>query len=632
MEKIYNQDTLNSLKHAAKAEIDNTKCRILICSGTGCLAGGSGKIYERMQELVAANPDVEIEFGPEIAHGPEHDHGDNINVKKSGCPGFCQWGPLVRIEPLGVLYTKVKLEDCDEIFEKTIKHGEIINRLLYNQDGVEYVKTEDIPSYKKQTRVVLENCGNIDPENIEEAIACDGYQALAKALFTMTPQEVIDEITEANLRGRGGGGFQTGYKWSQVARQKEKIRYVVCNADEGDPGAFMDQGIMEGDPHKMIEGMLIAAYAVGAQEGYIYVRAEYPLATKRLYRAIAQAEDLGLIGDNIFGTDFSFKLHINRGAGAFVCGEGSALTASIEGNRGMPRVKPPRTVEQGLFGKPTVLNNVETYANVPMIIRKGAAWFKTIGPENSPGTKAFSLTGTVKNTGLIEVPMGTKLGEVIFDIGGGIRGDAQFKAVQIGGPSGGCLTEKDLEVPLDFDSLKKMGAMIGSGGLVVLDSNTCMVEVARFFMNFTQNESCGKCVPCREGTKRMLEILERIVAGKGTLEDLDLLEELANTITETALCGLGKSAALPVMSTLKTFRDEYVEHVVDKKCRSNNCQALRQYVIDPALCKGCSKCARNCPVGAIEGKIKEPFTIDTDKCIKCGACESACPFGAISVK
>ena len=630
MEKIHNLESLNGLKKAAKAVIDNTKCRILICSGTGCLAGGSGKIYERMQELVAENPDVEIEFGPEIAHGPETEHHhDNVSVKKSGCPGFCQWGPLVRIEPQGVLYTKVKVEDCDEIFEKTIKHGEIIDRLLYNQDGTSYIKTEEIPSYKKQTRVVLENCGNIDPENIEEAIACDGYQALAKALFTMTPQEVIDEIMEANLRGRGGGGFQTGYKWSQVARQKEKIRYVVCNADEGDPGAFMDQGIMEGDPHKMIEGMLIAAYAVGAQEGYIYVRAEYPLATKRLYRAISQAEDLGLIGDNIFGTDFSFKLHINRGAGAFVCGEGSALTASIEGNRGMPRVKPPRTVEQGLFGKPTVLNNVETYANVPMIIRKGAQWFKTIGPENSPGTKAFSLTGTVKNTGLIEGPMGTKLGEVIFDIGGGIRGDAQFKAVQIGGPSGGCLTEKDLEVPLDFDSLKKRGAMIGSGGLVVLDSNTCM---ARFFMNFTQNESCGKCVPCREGTKRMLEILERIVAGNGTLEDLDLLEELATTITETALCGLGKSAALPVMSTLKTFRDEYVEHVVDKKCRSHNCQGLKRYVINPDRCKGCSKCARNCPVTAISGKVKEPYTIDPSVCIKCGACESACPFGAIYVE
>ena len=626
MEKIQNLSVLNEIKEQAAKTIEHSKCRILICAGTGCLAGGSGKIHEKMVELVKNNPDVEVHFGPEIAHGSD------IGVKKSGCPGFCQMGPLVRIEPMGVLYTKVKAEDCEEIFEKTIKNGEIIERLLYVEDGKEYQKYEEIPFYKKQTRVVLENCGKIDPENIEEAIANDGYQALAKVLFTMTPDEVIKEISEANLRGRGGGGFQTGYKWSQVARQPEKIRYVVCNADEGDPGAFMDQGIMEGDPHKMIEGMLIAAYAVGAQEGYIYVRAEYPLATSRLRLAIAQAEERGLIGEHIFGTDFSFKLHINRGAGAFVCGEGSALTASIEGNRGMPRVKPPRTVEQGLFGKPTVLNNVETYANVPMIIRKGTQWFKSIGPENSPGTKAFSLTGTVKNTGLIEVPMGTKLREVIFDIGGGIRNGADFKAVQIGGPSGGCLVEEHLETSLDFDSLKKLGAMIGSGGLVVLDSNTCMVEVARFFMNFTQNESCGKCVPCREGTKRMLEILERIVAGNGTLEDLDLLEELANTITETALCGLGKSAALPVMSTLKVFRDEYIEHVVDKKCRSNNCTALRRYAINPELCKGCSKCARNCPVGAITGKIKEPFAIDSEKCIKCGACMDACPFGAIYIE
>ena len=448
----------------------------------------------------------------------------------------------------------------------------------------------------------------------------------------MTPEEIIQEISDSRLRGRGGGGFPTGYKWSQVARQAEKKRYVVCNGDEGDPGAFMDRSIMEGDPHKMIEGMMIAAYAVGAQEGYIYVRAEYPLAISRLKLAIAQAEECGLLGDHILGTDFSFRLHINRGAGAFVCGEGSALTASIEGNRGMPRVKPPRTVEQGLFGKPTVLNNVETFANVPMIIMDGAEWFKSIGPENSPGTKAFALTGSVKHTGLIEVPMGTTLREVIYDIGGGIKGDGKFKAVQIGGPSGGCLVTPHLDVSLDFDSLKKMGAMIGSGGLVVMDNHTCMVEVARFFMNFTQNESCGKCVPCREGTKRMLEILERIVAGNGKVEDLDLLEELANTITETALCGLGKSAALPVMSTLKLFRDEYMEHVVDKKCASHTCAALRRFIISPERCKGCSKCARNCPVGAISGQLREPYVIDTEKCIKCGACESACAFGAIHVE
>ena len=473
---------------------------------------------------------------------------------------------------------------------------------------------------------------HIDAEHIEEYIAHGGYEAISKALFEMKPEEVVKEVLDSNLRGRGGGGFQTGYKWSQVARQKEKTRYVVCNGDEGDPGAFMDRSIMEGDPHKMIEGMMIAAYAVGAQEGYIYVRAEYPLAISRLRLAIEQAEERGLLGENILGSGFSFRLHINRGAGAFVCGEGSALTASIEGNRGMPRVKPPRTVEQGLFGKPTVLNNVETFANVPMIITRGADWFKTLGPESSPGTKAFALTGSVKNTGLIEDPMGTTLREVIYDIGGGIKGDGEFKAVQIGGPSGGCLITQHLDVQLDFDSLKKMGAMIGSGGLVVMDNHTCMVEVARFFMNFTQNESCGKCVPCREGTKRMLEILERIVQGNGEVKDLDTLDELARTITDTALCGLGKSAALPVMSTLKLFRDEYLEHVVDKKCAAHVCTALRRFVISPERCKGCSKCARNCPAGAISGKIKEPFVIDDSRCIKCGACESACAFGAIHIE
>ena len=627
MQKVENREILNQLRDSEGQQIAQSRCRILICAGTGCLAGGSGEVYKKMCELVANEPDVEVQFGAEIAHGD-----GPIDVKKSGCHGFCEMGPLMRIEPMGILYTKVKLEDCEAIFERTIKHGDVIRHLLYKQNGIEYQKQEEIPFYKKQTRLVLENCGHIDAEHINEAIAHGAYQALAKVLFDMTPDQVVNEILESNLRGRGGGGFQTGYKWKQVARQPEKIRYVVCNGDEGDPGAFMDRSIMEGDPHKMIEGMIIAAYAVGAQEGYIYVRAEYPLAISRLKKAIQDAEQCGLLGDHVMGTDFSFRLHINRGAGAFVCGEGSALTASIEGNRGMPRVKPPRTVEHGLFEKPTVLNNVETYANVPMIILKGAAWYKTIGPENSPGTKAFALTGSVKNTGLIEVPMGTTLREVIFDIGGGIKGDADFKAVQIGGPSGGCLITPHLDISLDFDSLKKMGAMIGSGGLVVMDSNTCMVEVARFFMNFTQNESCGKCVPCREGTKRMLEILERIVAGNGALEDLDLLEELATMITETALCGLGKSAALPVMSTLKLFRDEYIEHVVDKKCASHTCSALRRFVISTQLCKGCSKCARNCPVGAISGKIKEPFVIDDAVCIKCGACESNCAFGAIHIE
>ena len=489
--RIQNREELDQIRDMAAAKVSSTKCRILICAGTGCLAGGSGEIYEKMCELTKDCKDVDVEFGAEIAHSERDtdvnadvDKGESVSgieipvaVKRSGCHGFCEMGPLMRIEPLGILYTKVKPEDCEEIFERTIKHGNIIHHLLYKQDGIEYPKQEEIPFYEKQTRLVLKNCGHIDAEHIEEYIAVGGYQSFAKVLFEQTPNDVIETILESNLRGRGGGGFQTGYKWKQVARQQEKIHYIVCNGDEGDPGAFMDRSIMEGDPHKMIEGMLIAAYAVGAQEGYIYVRAEYPLAISRLRLAISQAEDRGLLGEHILGTDFSFHLHINRGAGAFVCGEGSALTASIEGKRGMPRVKPPRTVEQGLFAKPTVLNNVETFANVPMIIEKGAKWYRSIGPENSPGTKAFALTGSVKNTGLIEVPMGTSLREVIYDIGGGIKGDAKFKAVQIGGPSGGCLITPHLDVSLDFDSLKKMGAMIGSGGLVVMDDKLSLIHI-----------------------------------------------------------------------------------------------------------------------------------------------------------
>ncbi len=623
MRRLSTREDLDIARKQCEDRIAGQKIRILICAGTGCLAGGSGRIYEKMCELCKTAPDAEIVFGEEVAHS-------DTDVEKSGCHGFCEMGPLVRIEPYNFLYIKVKPEDCEEIYNTTVLGGKPVERLLYSMNGVTYPAQEDIPFYAKQMRLVLKNCGHIGAEHIEEALAFDGYKALEKALFSMTPEEVIEVIYDSNLRGRGGGGFQTGYKWKQVARQSEKIRYVVCNGDEGDPGAFMDRSVMEGDPHKMIEGMLIAAYAVGAQEGYIYVRAEYPLAVSRLKIAIAQAEEAGLIGDNILGTGFSFKLHINKGAGAFVCGEGSALTASIEGERGMPRTKPPRTVEQGLFGKPTVLNNVETYANVPMIILNGSDWYHSIGTEKSPGTKAFAVTGSINNTGLIEVPMGTTLREIIYDIGGGIKGGKQFKAVQIGGPSGGCLISSDLDVALDFDSLKEKGAMIGSGGLVVMDEDTCMVEVARFFMNFTQNESCGKCVPCREGTMRMLEILEDIVNGRGTMEQLDLLEELGNAITDTALCGLGKSAALPVLSTLRVFRDEYEEHVRDRKCRTGTCKALLSYTIDPDKCKGCSKCARNCPVGAITGEIKSPYKIDQSKCIKCGACMENCPFGAIS--
>ncbi len=613
--------------HALRAKVQKayeleTK-KIIVCAGTGCVAGGSLLIYEKLREL-AAEKNLKIEVALEV-----DPHDESIGLKKSGCHGFCEMGPLLRIDPQGWLYTKVQLEDCEEIIEKTIIGGEPVERLAYKRDGKIYPEQEEIPFYKQQTRVVLEHCGKIDADSLYEYLAIGGYSAFEKVLFDMSADDVISEISKSNLRGRGGGGFPAGRKWEQVKRQKAEQKYVVCNGDEGDPGAFMDRSIMEGDPHRMLEGMMIAGAACGASEGYIYVRAEYPLAVARLKNAIEQAEALGLLGDNILGTDFSFRLHISRGAGAFVCGEGSALTASIEGKRGFPRVKPPRTTEHGLFDCPTVLNNVETYANVAQIIEKGADWYLSLGTETSPGTKAFALTGNISNTGLIEVPMGTTLREIIFDIGGGMRGDGEFKAVQIGGPSGACLTKEHLDLPLDFDTLKKVGAMIGSGGLVVMDSNTCMVEVARFFMNFTQNESCGKCVPCREGTKRMLGILERIVAGEGQDGDIELLLELADTISATALCGLGKSAPSPVVSTIKNFRDEYEAHIYEKRCPAGACQKLKQIVIDPELCKGCSKCARQCPVNAIEGKIKEPFTIDLSKCIRCGSCISACAFKAI---
>ena len=621
----YTRETLSARRVAAKMATDAQTRTVLICAGTGCIAGGSLKIYEYLKEECQRRG---ITVLVNLMDDESQCAGHVINMKKSGCHGFCEMGPLLQIEPEGYLYTHVKLEDCDEIIEKTLIGGEVIERLLYKLDGVAYATHNDIPFYAKQHRVVLENCGTTDAEDLDEYLAKGGYAAFEKALFDMSDEEVCREIMDSGLRGRGGGGFPAGQKWDSVRRQPKGKKYVVCNGDEGDPGAFMDRSIMEGNPHSVIEGMLIAARAAGSDEGYIYVRAEYPLAVTRLKIAIAKAEEAGLLGDNILGTDFSFHLHVNRGAGAFVCGEGSALTASIEGKRGMPRVKPPRTVEQGLWARPTVLNNVETFSAVPLIIRNGATWFRSIGTEKSPGTKAFALTGNVVNTGLIEVPMGTTLREVIFDIGGGIKDGKKFKAVQIGGPSGGCLTEEHLDLPMDFDSLKKLGAMIGSGGLVVMDEDTCMVEVARFFMHFTQNESCGKCVPCREGTRRMLEILERIVANEGTLEDLDLLQELSTTITETALCGLGQSACKPVQSTLKYFRNEYLAHVVDKHCPHCNGRK-KELQIDPALCKGCGKCKRQCPMEAIDGQIRMPHTIDTTKCIKCGACWGTCPFGAI---
>ena len=627
---IKTRDELSQVRLQAQAALESYDCRILVCSGTGCIATGSNKIYDIFHELVAETPGVVLEFAPH----DEKEHEELVGVKKTGCQGFCELGPLVRIQKGGkvIQYVKVQPEDCPEILEKTVIGNEILERLLYKKSDKAYVSPDEIPFIAKQTRIVLENCGKFDAESLDEYIAAGGFSALQKAMFEMTRDEVIDEIDRSGLRGRGGGGFPTGKKWKQVARQKEQERYVVCNGDEGDPGAFMDGSVMEGDPFKLIEGMMIAAYAVKAEHGYIYVRAEYPMSVFRLKLAISQLEERGLLGDNIMGSDFSFHLHINRGAGAFVCGEGSALTASIEGSRGMPRTKPPRTVEKGLWEKPTVLNNVETYANVPKIILDGADWFRSIGTEGSPGCKTFSLTGAIENTGLIEVPMGSTLREIIFDIGGGLKNGAEFKAVQIGGPSGGCLTEKHLDEPLDFDSVKKFNAIVGSGGMVVMDKNTCMVEVARFFMSFTQRESCGKCTPCREGTKRMLEILEKIVNGNGELEDLDKLEELATMIRSMALCGLGKSAPLPVISTLKTFRDEYVEHIVDKRCRAKTCTALRRYVINPEYCKGCSKCAKNCPVNAISGKIKSPYTIDTTKCIKCDACRSNCAFDAIYIE
>ena len=617
---VFQANARNALKQSEQVP------SVLICAGTGCIAGGAMKIYDNIKAECEKR-------GLQVYVGLKHDTDEekSLHVKMSGCHGFCEMGPLVHIEPMGIMYIHVKPEDCHEIIEKTVLGGEIIDRLVYHLDGVAYPRQEDIPFYKKQHRVVLENCGRSDAEDIEEYIAKGGYSGFEKAMFEMTDEEICKTIMDSGLRGRGGGGFPAGRKWEGARKQKSSKKYIVCNGDEGDPGAFMDRSIMEGNPHSVLEGMMIAGLAVGSDEGYIYVRAEYPLAVNRLKAAIAKAEEYGLLGDHIMGTDFSFRIHVNKGAGAFVCGEGSALTASIEGNRGMPRVKPPRTIEHGLWAEPTVLNNVETFANVPLIVRNGVDWYRNIGTKTSPGTKAFALTGNVVNTGLIEVPMGTTIREVVFDIGGGIRNGKKFKAVQIGGPSGGATTasKEHLDLPLDFDSLKSIGAMIGSGGLVVMDEDTCMVETARFFMEFTQKESCGKCVPCREGTKRMLEILDRIIANKGTLEDLELLEELADTISSTALCGLGQSACKPVQSTLKYFRNEYLAHVVDHHCPICNREKPHP-VIDAEKCKGCGKCRKNCPMEAIEGAVKKVHTIDPEKCINCGACVSNCPFGAIT--
>ena len=601
----------------AQEELKKQGLRVLVCAGTGCVANGSLKVIEKFKEL-----------GADVSTLTEY---DKMTTVPTGCHGFCEQGVLVIIPDKHVTYVKVKVEDVEEIYESHIKNNKPVERLLYTDPKThEHVhKNEDINFYAKQTRTALANCGHINAECIDEAVAVRGYEALANVLEANNPDAVIEEIEKSGLRGRGGGGFPTGRKWRFTAANKGGKSYVVCNGDERDPGAFMDRSIMEGDPHKLLEGMAIAAFAIGADEGYIYVRAEYPLAIKRLRKAIADAEERHFLGKNIMGSDFSFTLHIKEGAGAFVCGEETALIASIEGERGMPRPKPPFPANKGLFGRPTLINNVETLANVPVIMLKGADWFASFGTETSKGTKTFALTGEVNNTGLIEVPMGTTLREIVFDIGGGIRGGKKFKAVQIGGPSGGCLTEEHLDLPMDYDSLIKAGAMVGSGGLVVMAENTCIVEVARFFMNFTQHESCGKCVPCREGTKNMLKILEKIVAGKGEMKDLDTLEELALSVKEGSLCGLGKTAPNPVLSTLKYFRDEYIAHIKDKKCPAGVCTAMKKVVIQEELCKGCTKCARTCPVGAIEGTVKQPHHINQEKCIKCEACLTNCPFRAI---
>ncbi len=584
-------------------------CQISLCKGTGCHASGETTLFQKFDELLR-----------------EKGLRDRVNLVETGCRGFCEMGPLVEVYPQHIFYCKVKPENVLDIIEKTVINKEVIQELVF--DGIPIA--EEIPFYKKQVRRVLRESGHVNPENINDSVTHDAYQGFMKAV-KMDPETVIGMVKDSGLRGRGGGGFPTGLKWQFTRATEADKKYVICNADEGDPGAFMDRSIIEGDPHKLIEGMMIAAYAIGADEGYVYVRAEYPLAIQRLKIAMAQCKEFGILGENILGTGFNFTLKIKEGAGAFVCGEETALIASIEGKRGMPTVKPPFPSTSGLFGKPTNINNVETFANVPLILNNGVEWYKEAGTEKSPGTKIFAMTGKIRNTGLVEVPMGITLRELIFDIGGGLKGGAEFKAAQIGGPSGGCLTEEHLDMQMDFDSLQAAGAMVGSGGLVILDTKTCMIETARFFMSFTQNESCGKCIPCREGTGRMLEILTRITKGKGQEGDIELLKELGHTVKEASLCGLGKTAANPVLSTLHYFEDEYKEHIFNMRCPAGECSDLKVYEIVPELCKGCSKCARVCPNDAISGKIKEPFVIDQEKCIKCGACESACPFNAIKV-
>ena len=586
---------------------------ILVCHGTGCTSSKSPKIIENFRKII------------------DEKGIKNVRVIQTGCFGLCAKGPIVIIRPEDTFYAMVKPEDCEEIINTHILEGKTVERLLCKDINNSVVqRLDELTFYKKQERIALKNCGIIDPENIDEYIAFDGYKALEKVLFEMSQDDVINEITDSGLRGRGGAGFPTGKKWYFTKIAEGDQKYVVCNADEGDPGAFMDRSILEGDPHSVIEAMMIAGYAVGANKGYIYVRAEYPIAVHRFQTAINQAKEYGILGKNIFGTDFSFDLEIRLGAGAFVCGEETALLESIEGRSGRPRLKPPFPANCGLWQKPTLINNVETYANITKIILNGAKWYSSIGTEKSKGTKVFALGGNVVNVGLVEVPMGTTLREIVFDIGGGIPGGHKFKAAQTGGPSGGCIPAEHLDTPIDYESLSQIGSMMGSGGLIVMDDTKCMVNLAKFYLGFTVDESCGKCTPCRIGTKRMLEILERITEGNGETEDLEKLERLAKTIQKASVCGLGQTAPNPVLSTMKYFRDEYIAHIRDKKCPAKECKALRAIEIDPEKCRGCGICKKNCPVNAITGEVKQPHKIDEDVCIKCGTCISKCPFKAIS--
>ena len=594
------------------------RSHVLVCGGSGCTSSGSEMVIKALEKELAAN-----------------NLTDEVKIVKTGCFGLCANGPVMIVYPEGAFYSRVSADDIAEIVSEHLLKGRLVTRLLY-EDSVH--ENNDIKSldetdfYKKQKRVALRNCGVIDPENINEYIAYDGYQALGKVLTEMKPEDVIQVLKDSGLRGRGGAGFPTGVKWSFAAAQPGPEKYVCCNADEGDPGAFMDRSVLEGDPHVVIEAMAIAGYAIGASQGYIYVRAEYPIAVQRLRIAIEQARETGLLGKNILGTGFDFDVDIRLGAGAFVCGEETALMTSIEGHRGEPRPRPPFPAVKGLFGKPSVLNNVETYANIPQIILRGAEWFASMGTEKSKGTKVFALGGKIKNTGLVEIPMGTTLREVIEEIGGGIPNGKKFKAAQTGGPSGGCIPAEHFDIPIDYDNLISIGSMMGSGGLIVMDEDNCMVDIAKFFLGFTVDESCGKCTPCRIGTRRMYEILEKITRGQGTLEDLDKLEELATYIKANSLCGLGQTAPNPVLSTLRYFRDEYIAHVVDKRCPAGVCKHLLSFEVVADKCKGCTACARNCPVGAISGKVKDAHVIDQSKCIKCGACIEKCRFGAIIKK